>query len=96
MEIFIFGRFHAHAGRENAFAEAMREVVLATREETGCLEVHGIRSVRDPQLFFLHSRWVDQAAFDAHATQPHTVEFLEKLEPLLDQPRDVIRTQVFV
>lgn len=96
MEIFIFGRFHAHAGREDALGEAMRKVVLATREEAGCLQVNAFRSVRDPRLFYLHSRWVSQAAFDAHANQPHTVEFLQNVEPLLDHRRDVTRTQMFV
>ncbi|HEX2569114.1 MAG TPA: hypothetical protein VH877_06090 [Polyangia bacterium] len=30
----------------------------------------GFRSTRDPRLFYLHSRWVDEAAFDLHATLP--------------------------
>jgi quinol monooxygenase YgiN len=30
------------------------------------------RSIRDPRLFYIHSRWVDEAAFDTHAGLPHT------------------------
>jgi quinol monooxygenase YgiN len=96
MELFIFGRFHAQAGSEDALSEAMRKVVIATREEAGCLEVHGFRSVRDSRLFYLHSHWVDEASFEKHAKLPHTVEFLQQVESLLDHPRDVSRTQVFV
>jgi quinol monooxygenase YgiN len=96
MELFIFGRFHARQGCEDALGEAMRKVVIATREEAGCLKIHGFRSVRDARLFYLHSHWLDEASFESHAKLSHTVEFLQQAESLLDQPRDVTRTQVFV
>ncbi|MGC2209015.1 MAG: putative quinol monooxygenase [Candidatus Korobacteraceae bacterium] len=96
MQLFIFGKFHAREGCEDALGEAMRKVVLATREEPGCLEVHGFRSVRDPRLLYLHSHWVDEASFDQHAELPHTLQFLQQVEALLDHPRDVSRTTIFV
>ena len=96
MELFIFGRFHAREGCEDALDEAMRKIVIATREEAGCLAVHGFRSLRDPRLLYLHSRWIDEASFEKHAQLPHTVEFLQQVESLLDRPRDVSRTTVFV
>ncbi len=58
MELFIFGRFRVRAGEEEEFAEALREVVKASREEAGCLEIHGYRGVRDRRLFYVHSRLV--------------------------------------
>ena len=36
MELFIFARFHAREGQEDAVAEALREVVAPSREEAGC------------------------------------------------------------
>jgi len=45
-------------------------------------------------LFFIHSRWVDEAALQVHAGLPHTVRFLERVDALLDQPRDVARTEM--
>jgi hypothetical protein len=39
---------------------------------------------------------LDEASFESHAKLSHTVEFLQQAEPLLDHPRDVTRTQVFV
>jgi len=50
------------------------------------------RSSRDPQLFYIHSRWQDEAAFDRHASLPHTARFVARMEPLIDHPFDVART----
>jgi quinol monooxygenase YgiN len=33
-------------------------------------------SLRQPSVFAIHSEWIDEAAFDLHATLPHTVQFL--------------------
>jgi len=54
-------------GEESAVEEALREVTVPTREEAGCLSFHTFRSMRDRRLFYIHSRWVDEAAFQAHA-----------------------------
>ena len=93
MEVFIFARFHARPGQEDAVAEALRATVAPSREEPGCLSIHAFRSIRDPRLFFIHSRWKDEAAFDIHAGLPHTVRFIERVTPLIDHPLDVNRTQ---
>jgi quinol monooxygenase YgiN len=96
MEIFIFTRFHALPGTEAAVEQALREVVVPTREEGGCLGIHAFRSIRDPQLFYIHSRWRDEAAFDLHAGLPHTVRFIERVEPLLDHPVEAHRCEALV
>jgi quinol monooxygenase YgiN len=90
--LFVFARFHAHAGCEDALAAVLREVVVPTREETGNLAVNIYRSVRDPRLFYIHSRWASEAAFDRHGELPHTLRFVAAVEPLIDHPLDVART----
>ena len=91
MELFIFARFHARSGNEGAVAEALFDVLAPSREESGCLSIHAFRSMRDPQLFYIHSRWKDEAAFECHAGLPHTLRFLERVSPLIDHPLDVTR-----
>jgi quinol monooxygenase YgiN len=91
VELFIFGRFHARPGDERALEEALRDVVGPSRAEAGCLGIQAFRSTRDPRLFYIHSRWVDEAAFDRHAALPHTVRFIERVQALLDHPLDVTR-----
>ncbi len=76
MELTIFARFHAQAGRERAVSEALRAQVPGVRDEPGCLGIHAFRSTRDPRLFYIHSRWTDEAAFEVHADLPRTVRFV--------------------
>ena len=92
MDLFIFARFHARPGSEGVLATALDEVVPPSRAEPGCLDIRAFRSVRDPALFFIHSRWTDEAAFDTHAGLPHTRRFIERVEPLIDHPLEVART----
>jgi quinol monooxygenase YgiN len=92
-EIVIFGRFHAKEGQERAVADVIRAVSKPTQQEPGCLAYGAFVSIRDPRLFFIHSRWTDQAAFDRHAELPHTVLFLERVQPLIDHELDVNRAR---
>ena len=95
MEIFIFARFHAREGHEAQLEATIREVGVPTREEPGCLFVLGFQSIHDPRLFFVHSRWKDEAAFERHSGLPHTVRFLERIRLLIDHPlENVSRTRL--
>jgi len=91
MEFFIFARFHALEGREQEVMAALTEQVLVTRAETGCLAIAAYRSVRDPRLFWIHSRWTHEAAFQIYADLPNTIRFVERMEALIDHPFDATR-----
>ncbi len=92
MELYIFARFHAREGQERALEQALTAVVPPSREEAGCLAIDAFRSTRVPRLYYIHSRWEDEAAFDLHATLEHTVTFVKTVEALIDHPLEVIRT----
>lgn len=92
MELAIFARFHAREGQEDAVAAALRGQLGPVRAEPGCLAIDAFCCTCDPRLLYLHSRWIDEAAFDVHAELPHTVRFLERIQPLIDHPLDVVRT----
>jgi quinol monooxygenase YgiN len=93
MELFVFIRCHAREGEEDAVAAALSDVLGPSRAESGCCAIEAFRSTRDPRLFYIHSRWVDEAAFDLHGGLPHTVRFLDRVRPLLDHPLEVVRTR---
>jgi quinol monooxygenase YgiN len=91
MELFIFARFHALHGREAGVEAAIQDVLVPASEEPGCLSIHAFGSIQDPRLFYIHSRWRDEAAFETHARLPHTVSFIQRVEPLIDHALDVAR-----
>jgi quinol monooxygenase YgiN len=91
MELAIIGEFRARPGREREVEAAIRMVVPQSRREPACLAIDAFRSNRDASLFFIHSRWTDEAAFEAHAELPHTVEFLTTVAPLLTHAVEVAR-----
>jgi quinol monooxygenase YgiN len=94
-EIYIFARFHAKEGLQQSVAATIREVLAPTRQEAGCLSIHAFGATQDPRLFYIHSHWKDEAAFDHHTQLPHTVRFAEKIQTLIDHPLDVARTSRF-
>jgi len=89
MEIFVFARLHARPGKRAEVHQAMFDIQGPTRQESGCLAYGGFQSVRDPDEFYIHTRWQDKAAFERHAELPHTARFVEAVEPLLDHPFNV-------
>jgi quinol monooxygenase YgiN len=93
LEMYFFARFHARPGNERAVADALLAVLAPSREEPGCLSIHAFRSVHDPRLFYIHSRWKDEEAFEIHAGLSHTVRFIERVEPLIDHPLDTTRAE---
>jgi quinol monooxygenase YgiN len=93
MELSVFIRFHARPGQAAALASALDEVVPPSHAEAGCVFIQAYRSVQDPDLFHIHSRWVDEAAFDLHAGLAHTQRFLASVQALIDHPLEVARTR---
>jgi quinol monooxygenase YgiN len=91
--LFVFARFHARPGQEDAVAAVLLDVVVPSRAEPGCLSIHAFRSTRDARLFYIHSRWKDEEAFENHAALPHTVRFIDRVEPLIDHHLDVTRAE---
>jgi quinol monooxygenase YgiN len=93
MDLFIFARFHARSGKEVEVAKALHAALEPSRQEPGCRNIHAFRCTRDPRLFYIQSRWQDEAAFETHAKLAHTVRFQERMEPLIDHAFDVARTE---
>jgi quinol monooxygenase YgiN len=94
LERYTFVRLHAREGEEIAVEQAMRDVQGPSGEEEGCLSIHLFRSTRDRRLFYIHSKWKDEAALQKHTELPHTLVFLKKMDALLDQPLDATRTEM--
>ena len=81
------------AGNEDALAGALRDVHRPTNQEPECLAHQIYRSIRDPRLHYVHSRWRNEAAFEKHVELPHTVHFAQRVEKLIDHPLEVTRAR---
>jgi quinol monooxygenase YgiN len=93
-DFFIFTRCQAKEGQQHSVAAIIQEVLDPTRQEPGCLSIEAFASRQDQRLFHIHSRWIDEAAFDHHLQLPHTTQFLNAIQSLLDRPIDVTRAEV--
>ena len=71
MDLFVFARFHARLGTENAVSQALLKVLEPPRAEDVSTFTR-FRRGRDAQMFYIHLRWLDEAAFEDHARLPHT------------------------
>ena len=78
-------------GKEAAFREELFRVNTPSRAEPGCLRIDIFETTREPIVFAIHSEWVDEAAFETHASLPHTRRFLEAAETMLTHPVQGLR-----
>ena len=91
---FFFAKFHVREGRETTAQRALLDVLGPTRAEPGCISIHAFHSIKEPRLFYIHSSWKDEAAFELHAGLPHTKYFIEQMQSLIDEPLDFARTEL--
>lgn len=94
MQLFFFAKFHVRDGCDTTAQQALANVLGPTRAEPGCISIHAFCSTTDSRLFYIHSSWTDEAAFDLHAGLPHTKAFMEQMESMIDQPLDFTRTEL--
>ena len=67
--------------------ERVRQLLLQfvepARLEEGCLYYDLYQEITDRNTFYIIDGWTNQAAMDAHATNPHVAQVMEELGPLL-------------
>jgi quinol monooxygenase YgiN len=93
MALYIFARFEPQPGKDRELYDELTRVLQPTRAEPGCVRIHLYESIRGPLTYFIHSEWVDEAAFDAHVEQPHTIRFANLVENLITNTLRAVRTK---
>ncbi|MCC6315023.1 MAG: antibiotic biosynthesis monooxygenase [Thermomicrobiales bacterium] len=72
-------------GNEEKVIELLRRWAPMAREEEGCKAFIVNRSLEDPRKFMLYEQYVDQEAFDFHASRPEFKDIvLGQVVPLLE------------
>ncbi len=69
--IVVVGQFRFPPEQMVAALPAMRNVMLATRAEDGCIEYNYGEDVLDPGLIRVSEVWASRAQLDAHMQAPH-------------------------
>ena len=91
--MFIFARFEPKTGMADELRAAIATVVAASRAEHGCVRINFYESTREPLCFYVHSQWVDEAAFEEHARFPHTIRFVAEASGLITNAVEAVRTR---
>jgi len=92
MPLYIFARFEPRPGKERQLQDELELVLEPTQAEPGCIRIHLYQSTRPPVVFFIHSEWVDEAAFEIHAELPHTMRMISQVADLIAHPLEAVRT----
>jgi autoinducer 2-degrading protein len=71
----VIAYWTAKEGEEDAVAAALGNLVEPSRAEPGNLTYVVHRDPTDPRRFVIYERYVDAAAFDAHAGSEHFRRF---------------------
>ena len=93
MPLDIFIRFEPKPGKHHRLLQELMRVLPPTRDEPGCIRIHLYESTLEPLTYFIHSEWIDDRAFDAHAQLPHTQRLRGHLDELMANPFEAVRTK---
>jgi quinol monooxygenase YgiN len=89
MSSTIIARFQARPGEELRVEAILREMVVQTRLEPGCLRYDLFRTGAGAGGFCLIERYTDQAAIEAHRATAHYRAYRASIADLLSTPIDV-------
>jgi quinol monooxygenase YgiN len=93
MPLYIFARLEPKPGKELQLRSELDLVLEPTRAEPGCVRIHLYESTRGPLIYYIHSEWIDEPAFDAHVELPHTRRFAGAVADLIADPLRAVRTK---
>lgn len=93
MPLYIFAHFEPSPGKDRQLRDELMLILEPTRAEPGCVRIHLYESTREPLVYFIHSEWIDEPAFDAHIELPHTQRFAGLIDDLIVQPLKAVRTK---
>jgi quinol monooxygenase YgiN len=86
MEFVVVARYQVRAGEEDRVEAALKNMRKPSRAEPGNLDYQVLRDPRQPAVFVLYERYVDEAAFQAHQDSDHFGIWLKgQVLPFLDE-----------
>ena len=70
-KIYMFAKFQAKPERREELFSRLKEMVLLTNKEPGCVFYHLHVDSKNGDIFYFMECWQDQAAFEFHMQTPY-------------------------
>jgi quinol monooxygenase YgiN len=80
-EVSVLVSVTVQAGMEEELLAAMQKIIVASREEPGCLHYDVVQSVDEPRHFKFIEKFKDHDAFEFHINQSHIKHFDNIVRP---------------
>lgn len=79
----------AKDGKESELERILLDLIPPTLKEPGNIAYVPHKSLENPRAFMFDELWIDEKAIEEHFKQPHMVDLIDKLNPLLAKPLDL-------
>jgi quinol monooxygenase YgiN len=89
--IRLLAFLEAKKWKESELERMLLDLIPPTLQEPGNIAYVLHKSVENPQVFMFDELWVDEIAIEEHFNQPHMLNLIEKLNPLLERPLELKR-----
>ncbi|MEC4724483.1 antibiotic biosynthesis monooxygenase [Shewanella sp. D64] len=88
--VFLLARFKAQSGKEDALLILLESVVMAARNELGCVEyeLHKENNKRGHFVFF--KKFVDNDAYEKHQNTIHYKRLMREAPKLISTQPEII------
>lgn len=84
--ISIIAVLKAKTGKVDELREALKALLLPTRQEPGNTDYTLFQLRDEPDVFYMRESWRDQAALEEHISLPHFQAFIGQMDSLLAEP----------
>lgn len=84
--ISIIAVLKARPGKTESLRDALKALLLPTRQESGNLDYTLFQLRDEPETFYMRESWRDEAALEEHIALPHFQAFIAQMESLLAEP----------
>ena len=89
--IRLLAFLEAKEGKETELERILLDLIPPTLKETGNIAYVPHKSVENPRAFMFDELWENEKAIEEHFKQPHMINLIEKLNPLLARPLELKR-----
>lgn len=84
--ISIIAVLKARPGKTQSLRDALKALLLPTRQEPGNLDYTLFQLRDEPETFYMRESWRDEASLEEHIALPHFQAFIGQMESLLAEP----------